>query len=257
MARPSAPGSAAVAPPPVSADVGLVAALPIEVAPLLARFRHVRKYASPRQTVVEGECGGKIVAAVVGGVGVRAAYRGAELLVAGHRPRWILSTGFGGALDPALRRNDVVLVDRVVSEIEGEPSLEINLALSEPGSGLQRGSLLTVNQIIRSAAEKAALRQRHNCHVVDMETYAVAAYCASRGIRFLAVRVISDEATAELPPEVLSILGPTGGYRIGAAVGAVWKRPSSLKRLWTLREHAREAADRLARILPSLIAQLP
>jgi adenosylhomocysteine nucleosidase len=259
MARSGRP-AAAVAPAPVPADVGLVAALPIEVAPLLARFKNVRKYAGPSRTVVEGECAGKIVAVVVAGVGVRAAYRGAELLAAGHRPRWMLAAGFGGALDPARKRNDVVLIHRVVSEVEGEPQLEIDLMLPEARGGpasLVAGSLLTVSRIIRTPAEKAQLRQRYACDVVDMETYSVAAYCAARGIRCLPVRVISDEATSELPAEILSILGPTGGFRLGAAVGAIWKRPSSLKDLWGLREHAHEAAERLGAVLPGLIEQLP
>ena len=39
---------------------------------------------------------------------------GAELLIAGHRPRWIISAGFAGGLDPALARNDLVLPHEVI-----------------------------------------------------------------------------------------------------------------------------------------------
>jgi adenosylhomocysteine nucleosidase len=90
-----------------------------------------------------------------------------------------------------------------------------------------------------------------------METAGVLGLCGERGVRALSVRVISDEAGVDLPPEVLTILGGTGGYRLGAAIGAVWRRPSSLKDLWALREHAWAAAERLARVLPGTIAQLP
>jgi adenosylhomocysteine nucleosidase len=260
MTRDEGPAGPAVAPPPVPADVGLVAALPIEVAPFLARLKNVRKYAGPRRTIVEGECGGKIVAAIVAGVGREAAGRGVRMLHAGHRPRWVLSAGFAGALDPARRRNEVVLVDRVLSEVEGEPPLLIDLAVRggpDAASPISTGSLLTAGRIVRTPADKAALRERYGCDLVDMETYAVAAYCAERGVRCVPVRVVSDEAGTELPPEILTILGPTGGFRLGAAVGAVWKRPSSLKDLWSLREKAHEAADRLGAFLPKLIEQLP
>jgi len=60
-----------------------------------------------------------------------------------------------------------------------------------------------------------------------------------------------------LPPEIASILGRSGGYRVGAALGAIWRRPSSLKDMLKLRDHAGRAADRLASVLPVLIERLP
>lgn len=254
-----------VAPPPPPADVGIIAALPIEIAPFLARLKHVRKYAGPRQTIIEGDCEGKLVVVLSAGVGRRAAGKGVDLLLAGHRPRWLISAGFAGALYSDLRRNDVLLASSVV--VDGEPGavLAIDLVLNdEDGAATARagrrivsGRLLTVDRIIRTAQEKAELGAAFQARGVDMESFAVAATCAERGVRFLGVRVISDEADTDLPPEVLSILGPTGSFRLGAAVGAVWKRPSSVKELWQLREHAYEASERLGEVLPELIARLP
>ena len=62
--------------------------------------------------------------------------------------------------------------------------------------------------------------------------------------------------TLNLPPEVLSILGRSGGYRVGAAFGAIVKRPSSVFDLLNLREQAHRSADRLAQVLPALLAKL-
>lgn len=254
------PAPTAVAPPPVPADVGIVAALPIEVAPFQARLRNVRKYISSRHTIIEGDCGGKLVALIVAGVGGPAARRGTELLLAGHRPRWLIAAGFGGALAPEWERNDAVLVTRLVSDDVTAPGLDIDLSLPGPSEGrgrVQSGRLVTVSRIIRTVAEKAELRARTRADVVDMESYPVAALCAQRGVRFLGVRVISDEATTDLPPGILTILGPTGSFRLGAAVGAIWRRPSSLKELWSLREHAHQAADRLGVVLAEMIRRLP
>ena len=115
------------APPPVAADVGIVGALGIEFAPFLAKLERVRKYQAAQVQVIEGEYRGRVVAVVLGGMGRPRAQRGAEALLAGHRPRWIISAGFGGALDPALKRNDVVLPREVVN-IEGA-RFTIDLAL--------------------------------------------------------------------------------------------------------------------------------
>jgi adenosylhomocysteine nucleosidase len=251
------PGPPPKAPAPTPADVGVVAATPIEVAPLLARLANVRKYAGPRFTVVEGECAGKLVAIVLTGMGRSRAQRGLEILLDGHRPRWIVSAGFGGALDPTLRRNDVVLPNEVVN-LEGRRfAIDLAVPPESEAQGLKTGRLVTVDDIVRKASDKAELRRKTGADVVDMETSALAALCEERVVRFLSVRVISDEAGVDLPPEILAIVGPTGGLRLGATLGALWKRPASVKDLLALRLHATEAADRLAAFLIGTFPRLP
>ena len=245
------------APAPVSADIGVVAALSIEVAPLLARLENVRKYSGPKFAVVEGEYAGKVVAVVLAGVGRVRAQRGAEILLDGHRPRWIVSAGFAGGLDPVLKRNDLVLASEVVNLAGRRYVIDLALPPGAAAQGLRSGRLLTVDEIVRTAAEKAALRRGHAADLVDMETSSVAALCEERGIRFLSVRVISDEASTDLPPEVLAILGRSGGLRLGAALGAVWKRPGSVKDLLALRTTANQAAEVLCRFLLGAVPQLP
>src|ERR1700722_17153404 len=104
------------APAPVAVDVGIVAALGLEVGFLIDQLSAVRKYSGPRHSVIEGECAGKLVAVVVTGMGRERARRGAELLLDGHRPRWLLSAGFAGALDPALPRLAIVMPNEVIDE---------------------------------------------------------------------------------------------------------------------------------------------
>ena len=47
-------GERHVAPAPIPADVGIVAAMPIEVGFLLDRLGKIRKYVGPRYTIHEG-----------------------------------------------------------------------------------------------------------------------------------------------------------------------------------------------------------
>jgi adenosylhomocysteine nucleosidase len=119
------------------------------------------------------------------------------------------------------------------------------------------GRLLTVDRIIASSAEKARTRQKHQADLIDMETSALALMARERLLRFLSVRVISDDASAELPPEIATLLAHTGSYRAGAALRALWQRPSALKDFWTLHARALESADRLAGCLRRLIETLP
>src|SRR4051794_3060442 len=105
----SGPETGRPVPAPVAVDIGIVAAMPIEVGFLVDRFSKVRKYSGPRHTIIEGEVGGKLIALIIAGIGREAARRGAQLLYEGHHPRWIVSAGFAGALDPDLARHAIVM----------------------------------------------------------------------------------------------------------------------------------------------------
>ncbi|MHC5541980.1 hypothetical protein ACYOEI_27485, partial [Singulisphaera rosea] len=77
------PGSMPSAPAPVPVDVGLIAAMSVEIGFFLDRLSKVRKYAGPRHTVIEGELEGKVVAVIVAGMGREAARLGAQILIDG------------------------------------------------------------------------------------------------------------------------------------------------------------------------------
>ncbi len=244
------------APAPVPADVGIVAALPMEVGYLVDRLRRVRKYHSAAMPVIEGELDGKIVAIAIGGMGRDASRRAAGVLIDGHRPSWVLSAGFAGGLNPALARNDLAIPEEVIDP-EGH-----RFPVSRPdsiGSGSRSvaGRLLTVDRLILDAAEKRGLHETSGADLVDMESSGVAAFCADRLVRFLSVRIVSDDARTSLPGEIGSLMTKSGSYRIGAALRAVWNRPSSLKDFWTLHEQALESADRLATFLARCLGELP
>src|SRR3954471_16433562 len=148
-------GATHAAPAPSPVDVGIVAAMPVEVGFLIDRLSKVRKYSGPRLSVIEGECAGKIVAVVVAGLGREAARRGAELLIDGHRPRWIVSAGFAGALDPELRRYDTVMPVEVM-DLQGQRyTIDVGVPPEGRNPRLRAGRLVTVDAIVRTAAEKA------------------------------------------------------------------------------------------------------
>jgi adenosylhomocysteine nucleosidase len=245
-----------VAPAPVAADVGIVAALPIEIEDLTQGLKKVRKYQSAGAPVIEGESGGKIVAVAISGPGQAAARRAAELLIIGHRPRWIISAGFAGALNPAFARNDLVLPDELIDRQGAQQTVDkpAGLAARTPH---HCGRLLTVDRPVTRREEKQELWQTFAADSVDMESAAVAAVCHEKLVRFLSLRVISDDAHAELPREVATLMSRKGSYRVGAAIRAVWQRPSSLKDFWALYEHALEAAGRLAQFALRCLDDLP
>ncbi|MGA2060685.1 MAG: hypothetical protein ABSG67_09415 [Thermoguttaceae bacterium] len=240
--------------------------------------------------IKEGGLKGRRVVVIRSGAGRENAARAAEVLIDGHRPQIIISAGFAGGLDPSLKRHDILLADSVIdskggqiilrqalpspdianqvqsssvgpSSSEGRP-LRWPLALSsiDPSEsiwpGLRFGKLLTVDHVVRDSAEKQALHQHHQALVVDMETFAVAEVCRDCGVPLCAVRIIHDAAGDELPPDVERLLRQKSEpARLGAALAAIWRRPGSVKDLWTLKENSLDSSAQLAKFLQCLVEQ--
>ena len=81
--------------------------------------------------------------------------------------------------------------------------------------------------------------------------------CSDEKVRFLSVRIISDGVDDELPIEIERLLDqPSFAGKLGAAAGAIFRRPSSVKDMWKLKEDAIQASDRLAKFLAGTIRQL-
>lgn len=237
------------------AHVGIVHATAMEVAPFLDRCERVRKY-SGGDLVFRGGLMGEIrIALAQSGMGPKLATRATKALIDGHAPGWIISAGFSGALQTGMKIGDIVVANSVVDTAGTELAIDLKME-PNPATGLHVGRLLMVDHIVRTIVDKKALAEQHAAMAVDMESLAVAQVCREAKIRFLAVRVISDDLSADLPAEILSVVGSSGTFRLGAAVGALFKRPGSAKDMWRLREQGMDAAERLATFLEGVIEQL-
>ncbi len=237
------------------AHVGIVHATAMEVAPFLDRCERVRKYSGGKLVFRGGLLGDIRIALAQSGMGPKLAKLATQTLVDGHSPAWIISAGFSGALDPGMRVGDIVVGNSVVDAAGAELAIDLKMQ-ADPAKGLHVGRLLMVDRIVQTVAEKKSLAEQHAAIAVDMESMAVAQICHNLKIKFLAVRVISDDMSADLPSEVASVVGSSGTVRLGAAVGALFKRPGSAKDLWRLREQAVDAAARLAAFLEGVVEQL-
>ena len=95
----------------------------------------------------------------------------------------VISTGFCGALDPALCIGDIV--------ISGDPPVT--------GHSFVQGLIHSSDHVAVTAREKKALRLATGAVAVEMEAAAVAAKATEWGVPFRCVRVVSDVAAEDLP----------------------------------------------------------
>lgn len=244
---------------PKACDVGVVCALAIEAGGLEDLLAAPITIRAPRFFAREGRLGDRSLVVAHSGVGREAAARAAELLIAGHHPKWVISAGFAGALVPELERGDIVMADSIVDESGREFDLDLRIDRSTLARkrSLHVGRLLTTDSIIGAAADKRRLGEQFAALAVDMESWAVAEVCQRERVRFMAVRVVSDRSDEELPRD----LGPlieagSAARRFGALTGTIFRRPGSVKDMLRLKQQALAASDRLAKFLASMIAEL-
>jgi len=213
-----------------SAKVAMVAALEREVRPLVKGWRRVeREYEGRRFKFSES---GKTVV-VCGGIGAEAARRATEAVIALYVPELLMSVGFAGALDPALKVGEIFAPSRVIDAGDGS-SVEIATG---------RGVLVSA-VAIAGVEQKAKLAESYGAQAVDMEAAAVARGAQARGVRFMAVKAISDESTFAMPP-LDRFVGGNGQFRTTKFVTFAALRPWLWPRVFQLAGNGAKASKAL------------
>ncbi len=126
----------------------------------------------------------------------------------------IISTGFCGALDPALHVGDVVR------------------------------EVLTVDRVAVTSAEKRELREKTGAGAVDMESAAIARKAAEWGVSFRVIRAVSDTAGENLPLDFNSYRDAEGRFsRARIALAALARPFTAVPALLRLNRNCRVAAE--------------
>lgn len=129
----------------------------------------------------------------------------------------IVSTGFCGALDPALRIGDIV----------------------EDG-------LVCADRVAVTAAEKAGLREKTGAAAVDMESAAVAQKAEQWRVPFRSVRAVSDIAGEDMPLDFNLYRDSRGRFSRGRIAFAACLKPfTAIPALLRLDRNCRIAAESL------------
>jgi adenosylhomocysteine nucleosidase len=170
---------------PASGKIAIIAALERELRPLTRGWpARVREQAGHRIRIFEG----KNCVVICGGIGAEAARRAAEAAIADYQPASIISAGFAGALTPSLKAGGVVIPWQVINVADG----------SRFDTGAGEGKLLSFTEVANQE-QKVKLAKAYDAEAVDMEAAAVARCAQIHGVKFLAVKAISDEANVSLP----------------------------------------------------------
>jgi len=213
-----------------------------EIAPFKRRLRNSASLALDGLHGFRAEIGGKKFAVIGHGIGHRRATEaarrafdsmpGAEL---------VIGTGVVGALSSGLKPGDLVLSDRILL-IDGEGQVAdqviavseshlraVGRSLASAGIAYSTGAILTSHRVLATGAEKRRAKDSTGAIAVDMETAAIAAEAAARGLPFVAIRAVLDEVDDEVVGAEMA--DADGNVRPLAATSYLIRNPATMLKL--------------------------
>ena len=166
----------------------------------------------------------------------------------------LVSFGMAGGLDPTLICGTVLLPDEVAADgavpdiLPTSKDWRQRLRAAIPGACLVCGGrLLTAGQPLARPDAKADAWRHTGAVAVDMESAAIAQVAGQAGLPFIALRVIVDTATDELPAAVIAA-SAGGGLRVGRLIVGLLRAPTDLGPLIRLSARYRIATRVLAAV---------
>jgi len=222
--------------------IAIIAALPREISGLV---RGTRPDQELRQqgTHVYVIDGAVVVAAGMGASRVTLAF---EAALRKQGIELVVSTGLAGSCSPEIHAGQVVEATTVVDAKTGE---------RYPCSTSGAGPVLVTTETIAGVREKARLHDSYNAALVDMEAATVARLALARGLRFRAVKGVSDAHDFEM--ESLSRFSDTRGhFRTAAFALHTALRPQNWNSAMRLGRESNRALTKLWDELRTLINSL-
>ena len=223
--------------------VAIVVALEREVAPLVRGWKSYRLPAADglhRLRFFESES----VVVVCGGIGREAATEATRTVIERYHPQLVVSAGFAGALVPELKVAAVVEPVKVILASSGT-------AVGTGAAG--SGNLVTV-AAVAGPEEKRRLAERFSAEAVDMEAAAVARAAQAEGVRFRAVKAISDELDFPVFPAE-GFINARGEFQTLRFALHLAKRPWFWAPAWAFRGNCSLAAEALSKALAGFVRE--
>jgi adenosylhomocysteine nucleosidase len=219
----------------------LVAAEPREFAGLLSRAEAVARVSLETGWAKRCRLRGREALVAANGAGRARAAAAVEAACLVFPPDAVVSTGFCGALDPALEIAAVVAAERIVGD-GGDFA-------ATPPAGCRAGIIYTLDRVAQTAMEKAALRES-GAAAVEMEAAGVAVEARKRGLPFFCIRAVTDLADESFANDFNAALRGDGHFDTMRILRGTFSHPMArLPELLRLQNRCARAARTLGDFL--------
>ena len=222
--------------------VGTVARAPIGVLVCFAVEEEMKFFAPHRSGADEFQLATTFQVWLTG-IGRKNAAENARKAIARMKPERVITAGFAGGLSPDLKFGTVVY-DQDFDAGFGQ-ELEVLGAVPAKFHCHRRVAITT--------AEKAALWRETGADVVEMESSVIRTICREFRIPSATIRVISDDATQDLPLDFNALMTSEDRINYLKLLGAVLSRPGRIPKLIEFQRQTLDAARKLDAVLEELL----
>jgi hypothetical protein len=181
------------------------------------------------------------------GMGRRNAVEGIRQAIALLEPKRVITSGFAGGLNPKLKFGTVVY----------EEDFNAGFGAQLEQAGAVRGAFYCHRRVAITAGEKAALWQATGADAVEMESSVIRNICREGKIPSATIRVISDDASQDLPLDFNALMTPEDRIDYPKLIWAVLSRPGRIGKLLEFQQQTVAASRRLGAALAELLGAKP
>lgn len=250
--------------------IAVLCAIRQEISPLVACINVHEKFDIDEVLFFRGDLNGLPLVLVQGGVGRKNAVKAANCLLESIKVDLLISAGVAGGIRHGLNVGDLVVAESVghsnQCDFDGEElqlesdyvcNKEVFQLAMQVSKGMKMkfhfGSLLTVDKVISCASTKKRIGEQNPFLAVEMESAAVAEVAYGKGVKFAAIRSISDDIDDDLHLDYDSIMSDEGKVKVTSIALEVLKNPQKLSLLRRLNKQTKTAAKSLALFMSELI----
>lgn len=240
--------------------IGLIAAMPEEIKPLLRQVGPYRRERAGSFNIYRFSLANGEVCLIESGMGAAKGAAAARALIDTACPSVIINFGFAGAVTAGPSVGDLIVANRLFFhqhrsfseqyDLDQDLSELMEMALAKgcwkKPFQVYRGTFITAGEIVKKGELAGILPQGVANPVLDMETAAVAQVAAGLKIPIVAVRAISDAADEELGFSLEELTDNELNVRIGMVLWTVARKPWIIPQLLRLARNAKRAGDNLA-----------
>ncbi len=222
--------------------MAVIAALPREVAGLVRAVRPDPLWVK-RGVWLYRLHGAVVVAA---GMGAERAIAAVEAVVSQSNVETLVSAGLAGGCAPGLTAGSVLEAGWVV-----DAGTEERFATSGT-QGTATEVVLATTDCVAGVQQKAELAKRFGAAMVDMEAASVARMAQELGLRFRAIKAISDESDMEVS-SLQAFAGELGTFRTGAFALHTALHPKQWRQALVLGRNSARALAALETVMRSVL----
>ena len=233
-----------------------VASEAVELEPMAKLLNGVRKLKWPLAYAYEGVWEGRRLLLAANGAGPKLAMRAVEVAIraitsaelSSSALEAVVSTGFCGALDPALREGQMIVAKEVLDWANKE---RYDCVEVTGGAGAISGLMVSQDRIAADREEKRSLRNDAGGVAVEMEAAGVAARVKRAGLPFCCIKVVLDRAEESFAIDWNRMRDREGRIARGKIMVHALRRPNLLLELFRLKRRSEEAARVLGEFVVS------